>query len=85
MFIVQGVRFKTQPNNLVQRYRNYIKKNKSALIPRPMLTPDAQKLCGCERVFILEHYLASKSFAAVREPFTNAYPDKEVKNKTSIH
>jgi hypothetical protein len=29
-----------------------------------------------ERVFILEHYFASKSFAAVREAFSNAYPDK---------
>jgi hypothetical protein len=35
-----------------------------------------------ERVFILEHYFASKSFAAVREAFSNAYPDKEVSNKT---
>jgi hypothetical protein len=25
-----------------------------------------------ERVFILEHYFASKSFAAVREAFSNA-------------
>jgi hypothetical protein len=29
-------------------------------------------------VFILEHYFASKSFAAVREAFSNAYPDNEV-------
>jgi hypothetical protein len=35
-----------------------------------------------ERVFILEHYFASKSFAAVPEAFNNAYPDKEVPNKT---
>jgi hypothetical protein len=38
-----------------------------------------------ERVFILEHYFASKSFAAVREAFSNAHPDKEVPNKTTIH
>jgi hypothetical protein len=38
-----------------------------------------------ERVFILEHYFASKSFAAVREAFRNAYPDKEVPNKATIH
>jgi hypothetical protein len=38
-----------------------------------------------ERVFIPEHYFASKSFAAVREAFINAYPDKEVPNKTTIH
>jgi hypothetical protein len=35
-------------------------------------------------VFILEHYFASKSFGAIREAFSNAYPDKEVPNKT-IH
>jgi hypothetical protein len=35
-------------------------------------------------VFILEHYFASKSCAAVREAFSNAYPDKELPNKT-IH
>jgi hypothetical protein len=38
-----------------------------------------------ERVFILEHYFASKLFAAVREAFSDAYPDKEVPNKTTIH
>jgi hypothetical protein len=38
-----------------------------------------------ERVFVLEHYFASKSFAAVREAFSNAYPDKKVPNKTTIH
>jgi hypothetical protein len=37
-----------------------------------------------ERAFVLEQYLASKSFAAaVREAFSNAYPDKEVPNKTT--
>jgi hypothetical protein len=35
-------------------------------------------------VFILEHYLSSKLFAAVREAFSNVYPDKEVLNKTKI-
>jgi hypothetical protein len=35
-----------------------------------------------ERVLILEHHFASKSFAAVREAFSDAYPDKEVPNKT---
>jgi hypothetical protein len=39
-----------------------------------------------EPVFILEYHFASKSFAAaVREAFSNAYPDKEVPNKTTIH
>jgi hypothetical protein len=36
-------------------------------------------------VFILEHYFATKSFAAVREAFRNAYSDKAVPNKTTIH
>jgi hypothetical protein len=38
-----------------------------------------------ERVLILERYFASKSFAAVREAFSNEYPDKEVPNKKTIH
>jgi hypothetical protein len=34
---------------------------------------------GAEHVFILEHYyVASKSFAAVRKTFINAYADKAV-------
>jgi hypothetical protein len=33
-------------------------------------------------VFILEHCFASKSFAAVREAFSNVCPDMEVANKT---
>jgi hypothetical protein len=37
-----------------------------------------------QNVFILEHYFASKSFAAFREAFSNAYPDKEVLN-TTVH
>jgi hypothetical protein len=36
-------------------------------------------------VFIVEHYFASKSFAAVLEAFSNVYPDKEVPNKTRRH
>jgi hypothetical protein len=36
-------------------------------------------------VFILEHYFTSKSFAAVHEAFSNAYPDKGVPNKTTVH
>jgi hypothetical protein len=37
-----------------------------------------------EHVFILEHYFASKSFTAVREAFSYAYPYKEVPNKTTV-
>jgi hypothetical protein len=37
-----------------------------------------------ERMFILEHYIASKSPADVVEALSKAYPDKEVPNKT-IH
>jgi hypothetical protein len=38
-----------------------------------------------ERVFIIEHNFATKSFAAVREAFSNPYPEKAAPNKTSIH
>jgi hypothetical protein len=31
-----------------------------------------------EHVFILEHYFASKLFAAVGEAYSNVYPDKEL-------
>jgi hypothetical protein len=37
-----------------------------------------------ERVFIFELYFTSKSFAAVRESFSSAYPDREVPNKTTV-
>jgi hypothetical protein len=45
---------------------------------------DANMHSRAERMFILEYYFASKSFAAVLKVFTsnNAYPDKEVPNKT---
>jgi hypothetical protein len=32
-----------------------------------------------------EHYFPTKSFGAVCEAFINAYSDKEVSNKTTIH
>jgi hypothetical protein len=61
---------------------------KVTIVARPLLTPIAQKSCRCEhgvsraeRV-VLEHYFASKSFASVREAFSDAYPDKEVPNNT---
>jgi hypothetical protein len=38
-----------------------------------------------ERVFILEHYFASKSFTAVRKAFSNVCSDKEIPNKTTVH
>jgi hypothetical protein len=38
-----------------------------------------------ERAFVLEHYFASKSFAAFCEVFSSAYPDKEVMNETTVH
>jgi hypothetical protein len=66
---------------------------KVTLVARPLLTPVAQSRCELgvftysrvEHVFILEHYLALKSFAAVREAFSNTYPDKKVPNKTTVH
>jgi hypothetical protein len=36
-------------------------------------------------VFILEYYFALKSIAAACKAFSNAYPDKKVQNKTTIH
>jgi hypothetical protein len=61
------------------------------LVTRPLLTPVAQKLCWCEhvhsqaeRVLILRHYFASKSFAAVCETFSNACPDKKVPTGNDI-
>lgn len=33
-----------------------------------------------ERVFIFQYYFASKSFAAIREAFSSAYPDKDIQN-----
>jgi hypothetical protein len=38
-----------------------------------------------ERMFVLEHYFTSKSFAAFREVFSSAYPDKGVLNKTTMY
>jgi hypothetical protein len=35
-------------------------------------------------VFIIEYYFARKSFADIREAFSNAYPDKDVTNMTTI-
>jgi hypothetical protein len=62
------------------------------LVARQLLTPVARNCAGAnmvysrtERVFVLEHYFASKSFIAVHEAFRNAYPDEEVPNKTTIH
>jgi hypothetical protein len=65
---------------------------KVTLAARPLLTPVARKYVNAnmvysleERVFILENFLVLKSFASVREAFSNAYPDKKVPNKTTIH
>jgi hypothetical protein len=38
-----------------------------------------------EHVFILKHYFASKSFAAVHEALINAYPGKVIPNEVTIH
>jgi hypothetical protein len=62
------------------------------LFARPLLTHWRKSCAGAkivysraEHVFIPKHYFASKLFAAVREAFSNAYPDKKVPNKTAIH
>jgi prenyltransferase beta subunit len=45
----------------------------------------AQKLCRCKHgVFIIEHYFAWKSFSAVSEALISVYPDKEVRDKTTV-
>jgi hypothetical protein len=36
-----------------------------------------------ERMLNIKHYLTSKSFAALREAFNKAYPEKNVPNKTA--
>jgi hypothetical protein len=56
---------------------------KVTLVARPLLTPVAQ-YSRAERVFILEHHFAFKSFAVVREAFSSAYPDKVVPTKTQL-
>jgi hypothetical protein len=59
--------------------------SQSHLAARPLLPPVAQNLCICEeRASTLEHYFASKSFAAACETCSNTYPGKEVRNKTII-
>jgi hypothetical protein len=40
---------------------------------------------AAERAYIREHYVASKSLAAVREAFSNAYPDKQVEELKLSH
>jgi hypothetical protein len=35
-------------------------------------------------MLIFDHYFTSKSFPAVREVYTNVYPDKDVPNKATI-
>jgi hypothetical protein len=37
-----------------------------------------------ERLFIFEHQFTPKSFAAVREAFRSAHPDKDIPNKTKL-
>jgi hypothetical protein len=53
------------------------------LIARLPLSPHVQ--VGAESVFILEHYFGSIAFASIREAASNAYPDREVRNKTTVH
>jgi hypothetical protein len=65
---------------------------KVILVARPLLTPASQNCVSAkvlysraERLFILEHYFLSQSFAAVSEAFNKAYPDKEVQNRIYGH
>jgi hypothetical protein len=48
--------------------------------------PVEQKWCIHEQhAFVLKQYFALKSFTAVCEAFSIAYPDKEVLNKTTVY
>jgi hypothetical protein len=38
-----------------------------------------------ECVFIPEHYFGTKSFAALRQAFSNAFPDNRMPNKSTGH
>jgi hypothetical protein len=65
---------------------------KVTLVAKPLFTPLSKSYAGAnivysraERVFVLEHCFPLKSFATVREAFSNVYPDKKVRNKTIIH
>jgi hypothetical protein len=61
---------------------------KVTLVARPLLTPVAQTLCRYEYGLFTSNtcvHFESKSFADIREAFNNAYPDKEVPSKTTIH
>jgi hypothetical protein len=53
-----------------------------SLVARLLLSPSAQM--WAERVFIAGNYFAWKSSDAVREEFSNAYPDREVLSKNII-
>lgn len=61
------------------------------LVARLLLPSVTQKLCECEHgvltqkcMFILQRYLASKSFVALPAAFSSTYLDKEVPNKITI-
>jgi hypothetical protein len=61
-------------------------------VARPLLTPVALKLCRYEHGVFTSRtcvhsrtLLQMKSFDAVREAFSNAYPVKDVPSKTTIH
>jgi hypothetical protein len=62
----------------------------SPFFVRLLLIQVAQNYAGAKMVysravFILENYFATKSFSALPEAFSNAFPDKEILNKTTIH
>jgi hypothetical protein len=103
--LIQGVPFKTRPNNShIPQYKYEIRSKSTPYTGSSSLPHDTQSrepwlLSHCssqlhlscagtnivysqtECVFILEHYFASKLFAAVREAFSNVYPVNEVPNQ----
>jgi hypothetical protein len=79
------------PCNIDSSNLNHDTQVKVTLVARPLLMPVAQKLCRCDRgVFTTRTCVSFRKLLRVeivllREAFSNAYTDKEVPNKTTIH
>jgi transposase len=41
-------------------------------------------VCSQDRVFILEHYFSTRSYAECQNAFRNSFPDSTVPNKSTI-
>jgi hypothetical protein len=62
---------------------------KVILVARPLLTPVAQSLCRGEHsrtsLYSLSNIISIEIFCCCSWSIINAYPDKEVRNKTTLH